>query len=558
MGELELPNPEVFEFPQPGASSAVLFLIDTSDPNRGSAVRAGIKHIRQIIDAGRGHHSFGIATFDSNLNVVAEPGTLAEGLESALKGIRATGRTTELYRNALAAVRYLNTIGADRKSLVILSDGLAEDRAYYHADVVRLALGSGVTIDGLGYPRSVSLSVGLQTLRRLAEETGGRFVEGNTRFQLPKTYLTTPFTSSDSGGTLLLDLTSAIDAGASGAATVQLEWPVGTSRERIAVPVQLPPPPPPPAPAVVVPPDAVQSPAVSAVEEKARPAEADDGARSTPAAGDRSADAAAADADAATDGDESGVSEPAANSAAEQSSESDVGVAPDEETGPAADAAANVRSNAADAGTSLPPSSTTQAKDSGKASGPPLKLGADAPFGGLDVLSDWLWLVVLVLAVTLIGLVWALIAVLRPRRQGAAPSAERPTSVAELATQDDREVYAYLEGVDDDARYPITSAAFRVGRHADNELPIHDPSISRHHAQIHRKRDGTFTIADLESMNGVFVNDERVQSAALSEGDLIELGDVKLRFTMLAADPLGGDETVMVRTHMPGNMTTAA
>ena len=65
LGELELASPEIFEFPQPGATAAVLFLIDTSDPNRRAAVRAGVKHIKRIVSAGSDYHLFGLAAFDS-------------------------------------------------------------------------------------------------------------------------------------------------------------------------------------------------------------------------------------------------------------------------------------------------------------------------------------------------------------------------------------------------------------------------------------------------------------------------------------------------------------
>ena len=59
-------------------------------------------------------------------------------------------------------------------------------------------------------------------------------------------------------------------------------------------------------------------------------------------------------------------------------------------------------------------------------------------------------------------------------------------------------------------------------------------------------------------MNGVFVNDQRLPSSPLVEGGLVELGDIRLRFTMLAIYPLDGDETVLVRTHIPGKIGNAA
>lgn len=55
-------------------------------------------------------------------------------------------------------------------------------------------------------------------------------------------------------------------------------------------------------------------------------------------------------------------------------------------------------------------------------------------------------------------------------------------------------------------------------------------SISLHHAEIHRRREGDFFIVDLASTNGVFVNDEKVNQGELKSNDIIELGEVRLRF----------------------------
>ena len=70
-------------------------------------------------------------------------------------------------------MRLLARTAAARKGLVIMSDGLAEDYAYHHDDVISLARAERVIIHSVGYPRSVAKSVALQTVRRLSDETGG-------------------------------------------------------------------------------------------------------------------------------------------------------------------------------------------------------------------------------------------------------------------------------------------------------------------------------------------------------------------------------------------------
>ena len=63
-----------------------------------------------------------------------------------------------------------------------------------------------------------------------------------------------------------------------------------------------------------------------------------------------------------------------------------------------------------------------------------------------------------------------------------------------------------------------------IGRVKDNEVSIQTPSISRKHAVIALTAEG-YVITDLDSGNGTFVNDERVQMSKLQDGDRIRLGD---------------------------------
>jgi pSer/pThr/pTyr-binding forkhead associated (FHA) protein len=64
----------------------------------------------------------------------------------------------------------------------------------------------------------------------------------------------------------------------------------------------------------------------------------------------------------------------------------------------------------------------------------------------------------------------------------------------------------------------------------DNDVHLPNDSISSHHAEIHRRREGDFYIVDLSSTNGVFVNEQVVTQTELNDGDLIELGEVRLYF----------------------------
>jgi pSer/pThr/pTyr-binding forkhead associated (FHA) protein len=78
---------------------------------------------------------------------------------------------------------------------------------------------------------------------------------------------------------------------------------------------------------------------------------------------------------------------------------------------------------------------------------------------------------------------------------------------------------------------------------------VADASISRYHAEIKHELNSRYVIRDLESLNGVYVNGRKARTAILSNGDLIELGDVTLKFTVFAAHDRpdmdgGADSTV--------------
>ncbi|MFB0546873.1 MAG: FHA domain-containing protein [Anaerolineae bacterium] len=74
----------------------------------------------------------------------------------------------------------------------------------------------------------------------------------------------------------------------------------------------------------------------------------------------------------------------------------------------------------------------------------------------------------------------------------------------------------------------------RLGREADNDIVLLDPKISRQHAAFTLVQGG-YTIADLGSTNGTFVNDIRISEPhRLKEGDRITIGDTELTFVKVS------------------------
>jgi FHA domain len=79
------------------------------------------------------------------------------------------------------------------------------------------------------------------------------------------------------------------------------------------------------------------------------------------------------------------------------------------------------------------------------------------------------------------------------------------------------------------------AASTYIGRAEDNQLRILDPGISRRHVLITATPAG-YTIRDLKSQNGTYVNGQRINETALADGDRITIGEMHLIFRHHGAD----------------------
>lgn len=77
--------------------------------------------------------------------------------------------------------------------------------------------------------------------------------------------------------------------------------------------------------------------------------------------------------------------------------------------------------------------------------------------------------------------------------------------------------------------FPVLKDRINIGRGKDNDIILHDSTVSRSHARIvHANND--YIIVDLGSYNGIMVNNRQVQNAILKNNDLITVGHYKLTF----------------------------
>jgi pSer/pThr/pTyr-binding forkhead associated (FHA) protein len=85
---------------------------------------------------------------------------------------------------------------------------------------------------------------------------------------------------------------------------------------------------------------------------------------------------------------------------------------------------------------------------------------------------------------------------------------------------------------------PVTTA----GRHPDSDIFLDDVTVSRRHAEFRRDDDGTVSVRDVGSLNGTYVNRERIDSVELAGADEVQIGKFRLAFLLAGADAAGAGE----------------
>jgi hypothetical protein len=129
------------------------------------------------------------------------------------------------------------------------------------------------------------------------------------------------------------------------------------------------------------------------------------------------------------------------------------------------------------------------------------------------------------------------------RRPGEGATREEREEFVALARQELPAAGQYL-AYEDAGRtriVPLEKEWTRVGRSLAADVRFDDPTVSRRHALIVRQPDGVRVLDD-RSLNGVFVNGERVEWRALRDGDEIVVGRYRLHF--LEAEQAALDEAV--------------
>jgi pSer/pThr/pTyr-binding forkhead associated (FHA) protein len=79
------------------------------------------------------------------------------------------------------------------------------------------------------------------------------------------------------------------------------------------------------------------------------------------------------------------------------------------------------------------------------------------------------------------------------------------------------------------SRFLLDSEVTEVGRRPDSDIFLDDVTVSRRHAEFHRQ-GSRFAVRDVGSLNGTYVNRQRIEQAALNGGDEVQIGRFRLVF----------------------------
>ena len=86
---------------------------------------------------------------------------------------------------------------------------------------------------------------------------------------------------------------------------------------------------------------------------------------------------------------------------------------------------------------------------------------------------------------------------------------------------------------------PEAGMVVTIGRHPESDVFLDDITVSRRHAEV-RHGDGSFWAHDVGSLNGTYLNRERIDTSPLSSGDELQVGKFRLLFLAPGKSSIAG------------------
>jgi hypothetical protein len=110
---------------------------------------------------------------------------------------------------------------------------------------------------------------------------------------------------------------------------------------------------------------------------------------------------------------------------------------------------------------------------------------------------------------------------------GALDPAHEPSDLPSLSPGTG--MLVVVRGPNAGSRFLLDRDTTSIGRHPDADIFLDDVTVSRRHAELHRV-DGGMLVRDLGSLNGSYVDGERVEERVLTSGEELQIGRFKLLY----------------------------
>ena len=91
-------------------------------------------------------------------------------------------------------------------------------------------------------------------------------------------------------------------------------------------------------------------------------------------------------------------------------------------------------------------------------------------------------------------------------------------------------VLVLKSGADPGIRHLLSGPLTTAGRHPRSDIFLDDITVSRRHVEVSRAPAGEYVLRDVGSLNGTYVNRQRIDEITLTDGDEVQIGKFKLVF----------------------------
>jgi pSer/pThr/pTyr-binding forkhead associated (FHA) protein len=119
------------------------------------------------------------------------------------------------------------------------------------------------------------------------------------------------------------------------------------------------------------------------------------------------------------------------------------------------------------------------------------------------------------------------------RTDGKTDTSDRQLNAVDAAAVDalptGHALLVVQRGPGSGSRFLLDQDVVQAGRNPDSDIFLDDVTVSRQHAEFHRSGD-SFTVTDSGSLNGTYVNRDRIDTVHLTDGDEVQIGKYRLVF----------------------------